>query len=319
MGHARDDFHVRRDTAAASDMPLRRPLIGLRGDLVVTDTAGIRRLAARMNAARPAGSPSVQAGEIGALGLLHEVGHLLIARYEADVRPGAMVAALADLEDRFGPDSAPPPRPVRRGVPGCRSGSGARHRAARGAHPHPGRERESRRSGQLHELVDDRTLVEETRYRDAIARLEMSFADGPPVGDTGLSLLDLIRQPARHAPTSLAAPAALRPGPVGRHPGREPRGADPTPRRDHRHPRRGGAGTAPPVRWRRRWRCRGWARRGPDRDPVVRCRRRGGRGVLIGFGLDAARRAHGQEHLRLARPAVADVRARHPDARCHPG
>ena len=48
------------------------------------DLAGIRRLAARMNAARPAGAPSVRAGEIGALGLLHEVGHLLIARYEAD-------------------------------------------------------------------------------------------------------------------------------------------------------------------------------------------------------------------------------------------
>ena len=58
-----------------------------------------------MNAARAAGAPSVQAGEIGALGLLHEVGHLLIARYEADVRPGAMSEALADLETRLGPDA----------------------------------------------------------------------------------------------------------------------------------------------------------------------------------------------------------------------
>ena len=72
---------------------------------MVSDTAGIRRLAERMNRARAAGTPSVQAGEIGALGLLHEVGHLLIARYEADVQPGAMAAALAHLEARLGPDA----------------------------------------------------------------------------------------------------------------------------------------------------------------------------------------------------------------------
>ena len=36
-----------------------------------------------MNGERAGGAPSVQAGEIGALGLLHEIGHLLVARYEA--------------------------------------------------------------------------------------------------------------------------------------------------------------------------------------------------------------------------------------------
>jgi glycosidase len=196
------DFHVRREPRER--YALDRPLIGVRGDLVVTDLAGLRRLASRMNAARAAGAPSVQAGEIGALGLLHEVGHLLIARYEALVRPGAMAAALTDLEARLGPDAGRLLDRFGEEFPGI------------GPDPEPPTYRleellltrianENPAIGELHELVDDRALVEETRYRDAIARLETTFADGPPSDDEGTSLIELIRQPARRAPTSLAA------------------------------------------------------------------------------------------------------------------
>ena len=196
------DFHVRREPRTR--YALSRPLIGIRGDLVVTDTAGIRRLANRMNTARATGAPSVHAGEIGALGLLHEIGHLLVARYEADRRPGAMAAALVDLETRLGPDAArlldrfgeefpgPGPEPER-----------PTHRLeelllTRVANENPA-------VGALHELIDDRTLVDGTRYRDAIARLEATFAAGPPIDDAGTSLIELMRLPARRAPTSLAA------------------------------------------------------------------------------------------------------------------
>ena len=196
------DFHVRREPRRR--YALDRPLIGLRGDLIVTDTAGIRRLANQMNIARATGAPSVQAGEIGALGLLHEVGHLLIRRYEAVRRPGAMAAALTDLEDRLGPDASRLLDRFSEEFPGL------------GPEPEPSTYRleelllirianENPALGGLRELVDDRALVEGTRYRDAIARLETTFADGPPVDDAGTSLIDLMRLPARRAPTSLAA------------------------------------------------------------------------------------------------------------------
>ena len=86
------DFHVRRE--ARDRYGIARPLIGSQGDLVAADLPGIRRLASRMNETR-LGGPAVHAGEIGALGLIHEIGHLLIARYEAERRPGAIAAALA--------------------------------------------------------------------------------------------------------------------------------------------------------------------------------------------------------------------------------
>jgi glycosidase len=195
-------FHVRRE--ARDTYLIEEPLIGTDGDLVVADRAAIRGLATRMNRARVAGSPSVQAGEIGALGLLHEIGHLLIARYEADRRPGAMRAALADLDDRLGPDARRLLDRFGEEFPGP------------GTVPEPPLHRleellltrisnENPAVGPLlGELIDDANLVETTRYRDAIERLELTFADGPPMEDGGVSLIELMRTPARHSPNSLA-------------------------------------------------------------------------------------------------------------------
>ena len=59
--------------------------------------------------------------------------------------------------------------------------------------------------GPLRELVDDREVAKDPRYGEAIAGLEAVFADGPPGDDQGTSLIELMRTPARVAPTSLAA------------------------------------------------------------------------------------------------------------------
>ena len=117
------EFHVRR--TARERYGIDDALLGARGDLVVADLAGIRHLAARMNSVRAAGAPSVGAGEIVALGLLHEIAHLLTARFEA-LAAGRMAGALREIRrdigddadlvlDRFGgafPGSGPDPEPA---------------------------------------------------------------------------------------------------------------------------------------------------------------------------------------------------------------
>lgn len=195
------DFHVRREPRERYGVASQ--LLGSRGDLIVADLAGIRTLAGRMNVAREPGSPPVYAGEIAALGLLHEIGHVLIARYEQRQVPGAIESALAGLRatlgkeatrllDRFGeefPGRGPEPEsPV--------------HRLeelllTRISNENPA-------LGPLHELVDDRSLARDARYTEAIAGLESIFAAGPPSDIEGQSLIELMRAPARHAPTSLA-------------------------------------------------------------------------------------------------------------------
>src|SRR6185312_12589212 len=116
------DFHVRR--TARERYEIDDALLGIRGDLAVADLAAIRIVAQRMNDARPAEAPGVTAGEIGALGLLHEIGHLLIARQASRGEPN-MATAMRDVRrrlhddldhllDRFGaafPGTGPEPEP----------------------------------------------------------------------------------------------------------------------------------------------------------------------------------------------------------------
>jgi glycosidase len=196
------DFHVRRTARERYD--IGTSLLGVRGDVVVADPAAIRRLAARMNAERPPGAAGVVAAEIGALGLLHELAHLLIARQAAMPGGVSMAGAMTDVRrhvddeldrvlDRFG--SA---------FPGIRP------------EPEPALERleellltritnENPALGPLRELVDDRVLADGTRYDAVIAGLERAFGGaGVELGDgSRVSLMELIRAPARHAPTSL--------------------------------------------------------------------------------------------------------------------
>ena len=54
------------------------------GHLKVLDRAGVRRLAARMNETREPGSAPAQPGEIVAMGLLHEIFHMLVERYDEE-------------------------------------------------------------------------------------------------------------------------------------------------------------------------------------------------------------------------------------------
>ncbi|MGP1673762.1 MAG: hypothetical protein ACTS8Z_00935, partial [Candidatus Limnocylindrales bacterium] len=197
------DFHVRR--TARERYAIDDVLLGIRGDLITTDVAAIRRLAARMNAGRPPGAASIAAGEISALGLLHEIGHLLVARFDASEGAPAMAAALVDVRravgtdvdallDRFAddfPGVGPTPEP-----PVVRLEELLLTRIAN----------ENPAIGPLRELIDDRILGDGTRYEDVIAGLERSFGAGPGLdveGRGSVSLIELMRTPARHAPTSL--------------------------------------------------------------------------------------------------------------------
>jgi glycosidase len=195
------DFHVRREPRERYAVAGR--LIGSRGDLVFADLAGIRSLAGSMNTQRDPGAPPVYAGEIAALGLLHELGHILIARYEQRQTPGAIEAALDHLQAALGPDAARLLDRFGQEFPG------------RGPDPEPPAHRleellltrvsnENPALGPLLELVDDRPLARGTRYAEAITGLEAIFSAGPPTDIEGLSLIELMRTPARQAPTSLA-------------------------------------------------------------------------------------------------------------------
>ena len=304
------DFHVRREPRER--YAVATPLIGSRGDLVIADLAGIRQLAARMNLERgrrrPIGQRRRDRGPRAPPRDRPRADRPVRARPPARRDRGGP----GDLEAQARTRGEPPARPLRPGVPRSRSRAGAAaHRLeelllTRIANENPA-------LGPLQELVDDRALATETRYHEAIAGLEAVFADGPPTELEGLSLIELMRTPARHAPTSLAGQLRYirdRWGPL--------LGADLEDllrrldlaigilaEEERALHLRFGGGTGGPG--------------GRAEAPSFATAADEAGGVLVRFGLDAARRAARQEHLRLARPAVAHVRARHPDARRDPG
>src|SRR3954454_7693582 len=160
-----------------------------------------RRIAARVNAARPAGAPSVQAGELAALGLLHDIFHLVVER-AAEVEPrAAMPTTTEAVEQTVGPrtlvplldafaeefpdvDKAPPPGRLEELV------------LARVANENPA-------ATPLRELIDDRPLPDRPLEAN-VGALEAYDASLTPVGPDGETLLELLRAPARAHPTSLA-------------------------------------------------------------------------------------------------------------------
>src|SRR5258705_240511 len=93
------ELRVGRSSRRRYDLDHRH--LGDDGELLVDQIAAARRLAGRLNE-RGGGAPTAHAGEIVALGLLHEVAHALVDRYERDVRPGAFASALDRLDERIG-------------------------------------------------------------------------------------------------------------------------------------------------------------------------------------------------------------------------
>ena len=192
------------------DRALHRP----DGSAPLADARTARTLAARMNRAggggRPPGATGIQAGELLALGIIHEVFHHLIERYETEARPGAISEALAAVRAARGvrrasalrrafrqefPDRADGPAPDDEAEPP--EATLEELILTRVANENPAAQ-------PLRELFDDRGLADSADYEPSIATVDAFFAAQPGFGPDAETLLELLRAPARHSPASLA-------------------------------------------------------------------------------------------------------------------
>jgi glycosidase len=174
------------------------PDLGPSGELVVDRAAAARRLAARLNERAAGGAPAAHAGEIVALGLLHEVGHALVDRYERDVKPTLFDDALRELDESVGR------RPVEDVLTRFVTEFG----------PEPGRgdlleslllldvAADNPATTPIHPLVDPGPVAKAKAYARVTAAIEALLDDA--ADGSGESLVEMLRAPARHSPTSLA-------------------------------------------------------------------------------------------------------------------
>ena len=166
---------------------------------------------------------SVRAGDLLAVGLIHEVLHFVVGLYRESVDPLALGKALAFLEQRVGgaaldqalsrfvaqfPPLTPPaaaPQAAPTAAPAESATSREHHLEElillRMANDNPG-------FAPLVELFDDAHLEAETEYPRLIEALGEFFRSLPGFGPDGQDLLALLESPMRASPRSLAGQLA---------------------------------------------------------------------------------------------------------------
>jgi hypothetical protein len=99
------DFHVSR--AAREKYKIEQSLFSITGKIILADYQQARILSEKINSKRREEGNAdqfVTAGQINALGLLHEVFHLLMRKYEESDNPGVFGRAVDHLKNEFSED-----------------------------------------------------------------------------------------------------------------------------------------------------------------------------------------------------------------------
>src|SRR5581483_5904048 len=208
------EFHISR--AAREKYQVDDTLFSLRGTVVLANFYAARLLAQKINAVRGSAG-AVQASELNALGLIHEILHYVLQQYRQQ-RGDVMAQAVATLYEQVGADAVEttlrkfvdefPPLPVYRGeqtvlefLNGSRNGIPNREMVIEEMLL-VWLENQNPAASPFKELFDDVTLAQTTAYPRLIANLREFFARQEPLG-AGQTLIDALRAPFLHAPESL--------------------------------------------------------------------------------------------------------------------
>ena len=218
-------FHLQR--AARQALGADDSFFTARGDITFPTLAASQRFAQLVNDRRAAGldpGPQVQASHVNAMGLLHEVFHGLIASYRTSVNPGAFGKLRARLTEQLGAtldttllrfvETFPPPvvyagtLTPQKWLEGSDQGT-------------PRREvileelillwlgNQNPAYAPIRDLISDEPLRKDPGYLQIIQATGKHFETEPGFGPGGLSLLELLLSPIRHAPADLNAQLAF--------------------------------------------------------------------------------------------------------------
>ena len=213
----RRDFHVQK--AARDEVGFDDSFFTQGGDVVFPTLSRSQVFTELLNRKRgPAGGPQIQAAQVNAMGLLHEVFHAVIAAYKAQVAPHALRTLQQRLSAKLGEkldgtllhflEAFPPPAVYG----GAREPQQYLEASEKGV---------SNRETVLEELIllwlgnqnpayapirpliSDAPMLEDPGYLAIIRSAGEELAKEPGFGPGKQTLLDLLLAPIRHAPDSL--------------------------------------------------------------------------------------------------------------------
>jgi glycosidase len=211
-------FHVTKDSRIK--YKIEENLFSLNGNLVISDFLTARILSEKINAVRRDEGKfelQVTAGQINALGLLHEIFHLLIRKYEEDNNKGVFKDGIDYLKNNLTEVELDktllkfveefPPLPV------------YQNKVKAIEYLNGKTENKDNReilleeliilnleninpaTHQLKELYTDEKLTKETKYKEIIEHTELFFENEPKIG--GFNLLSFLRKPIIQSPYNI--------------------------------------------------------------------------------------------------------------------
>ncbi|MCW8803387.1 MAG: alpha-amylase family glycosyl hydrolase, partial [Ignavibacteriaceae bacterium] len=214
------DFHVSR--AAREKYEIEQSLFSITGKVILADYQQARILSEKINSKRKEEGNAdqfVTAGQINALGLLHEIFHLLIRKYEEGDNPGVFSKAINQLKNEISEnelektliaivDEFPhlsvynkilsPLEYLRRSTSG-KSNKEIILEEIILLHM----ENSNPAAANLRELYADDNLKLKTNYRELIEKSETFFDNEKPAHLGGLPLFKLLRKPITANPFDL--------------------------------------------------------------------------------------------------------------------
>jgi glycosidase len=214
------DFHISR--AAREKYKIEKSLFSIAGKIILADYQQARILSEKINSKRREEGNAdqfVTAGQINAIGLLHEIFHLLIRKYEEGDNPGVFGKAINHLKneikenelektlvafvEEFPPQSVynkilSPEEYLRRNTSG-KSNKEIILEEIILLHM----ENSNQAAANLRELYADDNLKLKTNYKELIEKSEIFFDNEIPTRLGGLSLFKLLRKPISANPFDL--------------------------------------------------------------------------------------------------------------------
>lgn len=216
------DFHISRN--AREKYELDNSLFSITGNIVIADFQQARLLSEKINKRREKDGifdQYVTAGEINALGLLHEIYHFLIRKYDEEDNPGVFKKGIKFLADNLNQVELQkvflsfteefPPREVYQGK--LKAGEYLNGKTG-------GKENKeiileelillhieniNPATAKLRELYSDDSLIKNTSYSKLIRESEKFFDQEEPPGIGGLHLFSLLRKPISTNPYDIQA------------------------------------------------------------------------------------------------------------------
>jgi len=214
------DFHISK--AAREKYKIEKSLFSVTGKVILTDYQQARILSEKINSKRREEGNAdqfVTAGQINAVGLLHEIFHLLIRKYEEGDNPGVFGKAISHLKNEIKEDNLEktltvfveefPPLSVYDKILSAeeylrRSTSGKSNKEIileeiillhmENSNP---------AASNLRELYADDNLKLKTNYTEVIEKSELFFDNEIPSRLGGLPLFKLLRKPITANPFDL--------------------------------------------------------------------------------------------------------------------